>query len=87
MVHKETHYIKILFFFQELFVNLVGGILFITTGALTIQESEKHRYSNEKAATIALGSLCIVAGILFLIDFLFSVKNTRVTVVTTRRTI
>jgi len=70
--------------FLELFINLVGGILFITTGALTMQESQRHY---EKAAPMALGVLCIIAGILFLIDFLFSVKNTRVTVVTTRRTI
>ena len=70
--------------FQELFINFVGGVLFITTGALTIQETQRHR---DQAAQMALGSLCIVAGILFLIDFLFSVKNTRVTVVTTRRTI
>merc|ERR1712088_8949 len=70
--------------FLELFINFVGGVLFITTGALTIQETQRHR---DQAAQMALGSLCIIAGILFLIDFLFSVKNTRVTVVTTRRTI
>jgi len=71
--------------FLELFINFVGGVLFITSGALTIQSS-KGSYHKD-STRMALGCLCIVAGILFLIDFLFSVKNTRVTVVTTRRTV
>jgi len=71
--------------FLELFINFVGGVLFITSGALTIQQAERSRY--KESTRMALGCLCIVAGILFLIDFLFSVKNTRVTVVTTRRTV
>ena len=47
---------------------------------------QKSSYYKD-STRMALGCLCIVAGILFLIDFLFSVKNTRVTVVTTRRTV
>lgn len=70
--------------FQELFINFIGGVLFITTGALTVQETRRHR--GDQVAEMALGCLCIVAGILFLIDFLFSVKNTRVTVVRTTTT-
>jgi hypothetical protein len=33
---------------------------------------------------MALGSLCIVTGIVFLIDFLFAIKNTRFTYVQAR---
>lgn len=73
--------------FLELFINLAGGVLFIITGSLTIEES--RRYDNKKEVQMAIGCLCIVAGILFLIDFFFSVKSVRVSVVrtTTRTTI
>jgi len=71
--------------FLELFINFVGGVLFITSGALTVESAKSSYYKD--STRMALGCLCIVAGILFLIDFLFSVKNTRVTVVTTRRTV
>jgi hypothetical protein len=37
-----------------------------------------------KATGMALGSLCIITGIVFLIDFLFAIKNTRFTYVQAR---
>lgn len=66
----------------ELFINLVGGILFIAVGAITVQTYTAYRYKDSTG--IALGSLAIVTGILFLIDFAFAIKNTRFTVVQTR---
>jgi len=66
----------------ELFINLVGGILFIAVGAITIQRYNSYRYKDSTG--MALGSLAIVTGIIFLIDFAFAIKNTRFTVVQTR---
>ena len=76
----------IIFITKELFINFVGGVLFIIIGAEVIDNY--HGYRSGKEAQMALGCLCIIAGIIFLIDFLFAVKNTKFTVVrTTTRTI
>eukprot|EP00096_Caligus_rogercresseyi_P010529 TRINITY_DN3882_c0_g1_i1.p1 TRINITY_DN3882_c0_g1~~TRINITY_DN3882_c0_g1_i1.p1 ORF type:complete len:149 (+),score=27.96 TRINITY_DN3882_c0_g1_i1:148-594(+) len=68
----------------ELFINLIGAILFIVIGALVIQNYSGCRRQSQCNEGIALGSLCIVAGVFFLIDFLFAMRNTRVTVIHTR---
>eukprot|EP00093_Oithona_nana_P006239 06239.XXX_25198_26442_1 [CDS] Oithona nana genome sequencing. len=70
--------------FLELFINFVGGILFILTGTFTFVEARKG-YKND--AEMALGILCIIAGVIFLVDFIVSVRNSRVTVVRTTRTV
>ena len=54
--------------------------MFITTGSLTIQEYDNY---HGQTTQMVLGFFCIVTGIVFLIDFLFAVKNTRFTVTTT----
>jgi hypothetical protein len=41
-------------------------------------------FTDSKATGMALGSLCIAAGIVFLIDFIFAIKNTRFTYVQAR---
>merc|ERR1711893_60967 len=61
--------------FLELFINIIGAALFIATGALTIDFHSAYR-GGEKVTGIALGVLCIVAGALFLVDFLIAIKNT-----------
>lgn len=68
--------------FLELFINLIGGVLFITSGALTIQNNQYSRY--DRTSGMALGCLLVATGIVFLIDFLFAIKNTRITVIQTR---
>ena len=45
--------------FLELFINFIGGILFITTGALTIEEKRRH---HNQEAQMALGCLCVITG-------------------------
>merc|ERR1712038_1936085 len=70
--------------FLELFINLIGGILFIITGAFTIKDAQRY---NHQEAEMALGCLCVITGIIFLIDFIVSVRNSRVTVVRTTRTV
>eukprot|EP00088_Acartia_fossae_P039424 TRINITY_DN41042_c0_g1_i1.p1 TRINITY_DN41042_c0_g1~~TRINITY_DN41042_c0_g1_i1.p1 ORF type:complete len:158 (-),score=33.62 TRINITY_DN41042_c0_g1_i1:175-621(-) len=66
----------------ELFINLVGGILFIAVGAVTIQFYNNTR--SKDSTGMALGVLAIITGIVFLIDFIFAIKNTRFTFVQTR---
>ena len=73
-----------IFDLQELFINLIGGILFIITGAFTIKDAQRY---NHQEAEMALGCLCVITGIIFLIDFIVSVRNSRVTVVRTTRTV
>ena len=84
----------------ELFINLVGGILFIAVGALAISYYQHQRcklyyfyiltvfiiiISDDGRATgIAMGVLAIITGIVFLIDFIFAIKNTRFSVTQTR---
>ena len=83
----------------ELFINFIGGILFIAIGALAISYYQHHRckltfykqlsfilfISDDGRATgIAMGVLAIITGIVFLIDLFFAIKNTRFIVVQTR---
>ena len=83
----------------ELFINFIGGILFIAVGALAISYYQHYRcklqvglkalsyfiFSDDGRATgIAMGALSIITGIVFLIDLFFAVKNTRFSVVHTR---
>ena len=75
---------KLFLLLKELFINFVGGILFILTGTFTFVEARKG-YKND--AEMALGILCIIAGVIFLVDFIVSFRNSRVTVVRTTRTV
>merc|ERR1712018_683928 len=51
--------------FLELFINFVGGVLFIVIGALSIHEQRSHGSYHSKEAHMALACLCIVTGINF----------------------
>uniref|UniRef100_A0A0K2V9W8 MARVEL domain-containing protein n=1 Tax=Lepeophtheirus salmonis TaxID=72036 RepID=A0A0K2V9W8_LEPSM len=68
----------------ELFINLIGSILFIVIGAIVIQTYSGCRRRGQCNDGLALGSLCIVSGVLFLIDFLFAIRSTRITIIHTR---
>jgi len=67
----------------ELFINFVGGVLFIAIGSVAIQTYTGYRAQSDHAG-VAMGVLSIMTGIVFLIDFLFAIKNTKFTVVQTR---
>eukprot|EP00095_Tigriopus_kingsejongensis_P011345 maker-scaffold383_size189472-snap-gene-0.33 protein:Tk11345 transcript:maker-scaffold383_size189472-snap-gene-0.33-mRNA-1 annotation:"conserved hypothetical protein" len=70
----------------ELFINLIGATLFFTTGALSLVNNKNYG-GNRYTMGLIIGILSIAAGVVFLIDFLFAIKNTRVTVIQTTRTI
>ena len=61
----------------EFFINLVGAILFAICGVITLSN---HR---ELVVGMILGILSIIAAVIFLIDFIVAIKNTRF-VTTTR---
>ncbi|XP_023322659.1 uncharacterized protein LOC111697022 [Eurytemora carolleeae] len=63
----------------EIFINLVGGVLYVAVGAVTIQTYTYSGYSDHDSTGIALGALAIVTGCIFLVDFLFVVKDTKFT--------
>lgn len=69
--------------FLELFINFIGGLLFITCGALCIQTYENVSKNHYHAAGMALGCMAVATGIVFLIDFIFAIKKTRVTIIQT----
>ena len=52
----------------EFIINLVGGVLFIATGASLLQYSDIQ---------IAVGCLAIVLGVVFLIDFIYLCVKSR----------
>lgn len=66
---------------QELFINLVGAILFIASGVLCLSY---HNNRTNDTLGMVLGILAISTGVVFLIDFLLAIKNTRVTIIQTR---
>ena len=62
----------------EFIINLIGGILFISTGATVVE------YGNIQSV---VGGLAITVGIVFLADFVYLCVTTRFTVIHTTRTI
>jgi hypothetical protein len=52
----------------ELFINFIGGILFISVGSVAMSHQ-----------VIATGVLSIACGVVFLVDFVFAFKNTTFT--------
>ena len=57
---------------------MVGFALFLAVGIISVNK----RY-NENMLT-ALGAMCIITAAVFLIDFLWAMKNTKFTVIHTR---
>ena len=60
---------------QELMTDVVGFALFLAVGIISVNK----RY-NENMLT-ALGAMCIITAAVFLIDFLWAMKNTKFTVI------
>lgn len=63
---------------QELMTDVVGFALFLSVGIISVNK----RY-NDSMLT-ALGAMCIITAAVFLIDFLWAMKNTKFTVIQTR---
>ena len=54
-------------------IELVGSVLFIAVGAITIENYTTFRANDDTG--IALGVIAIITGIVFLIDFVFAIKK------------
>eukprot|EP00092_Neocalanus_flemingeri_P043879 GFUD01048499.1.p1 GENE.GFUD01048499.1~~GFUD01048499.1.p1 ORF type:complete len:177 (+),score=35.16 GFUD01048499.1:171-701(+) len=63
----------------EVLVNLVGAILLLSAGSLAIVFHNQRNYQDSQAG-LALGSLTIIAGVVFAIDFLLSVRHLKITI-------
>jgi len=66
----------------EVLVNLVGAILLLTAGSLAISyHSPRYdRNFRDSQEGLALGSLSIIAGLVFAIDFLFSLRHLNISI-------
>lgn len=62
----------------ELMTDVVGFALFLAVGIISV-----NKKYNENMLT-ALGAMCIITAAVFLIDFLWAMKNTKFTVIHTR---
>ena len=58
---------------------MVGFALFLAVGVISIN----NKGYNDSMKT-ALGAMCIITAAVFLIDFLWAMKNTKFTVIQTR---
>jgi len=68
----------------EVMTTLVGAVLMITAGALAVtyhsgHHSQRHFYKDSEAG-IALGVIAIIAGIVFVVDFILAVRKLKVSV-------
>ena len=59
--------------------DVVGFALFLAVGVISIN----NKGYNDNMQT-ALGAMCIITAAVFLIDFLWAMKNTKFTVIQTR---
>ena len=60
--HHETSIL------QELIFMLTGCVLFLATGALTVEQYQNHTAGAHKDTGLAYGSLAIINGILCFVD-------------------
>ena len=65
--------------FQELMTDVVGFALFLAVGIICINNN-----GYKESMRTALGAMCIITAAVFLIDFLWAMKNTKFTVIQTR---
>ena len=67
----------------ELVIDVIGFALFLAAGIISII-NHKDRYGHNHSMGLAIGILSIVTAIVFILDFIFAMKNTRITVIQTR---
>ena len=60
----------------ELMTTLIGAALMITAGSLALSFHSSD-LSSQKPAGLALGAIAIIAGIVFVVDFILSVRKLR----------
>ena len=67
---------------QEVLINLVGAILMLTAGALAISfhKPRNERNYSDSQEGLALGSMAIIAGVVFAIDFLLSLRHMKISI-------
>eukprot|EP00090_Calanus_glacialis_P040103 TRINITY_DN6989_c0_g1_i1.p1 TRINITY_DN6989_c0_g1~~TRINITY_DN6989_c0_g1_i1.p1 ORF type:complete len:177 (-),score=48.61 TRINITY_DN6989_c0_g1_i1:218-748(-) len=63
----------------EVLINLVGAILLLTAGSLAISYHSPRNYQDSQEG-LALGVIAIIAGIVFAIDFLLSLRHMKISI-------
>lgn len=67
----------------EVLVNLAGAVLLLTVGGLcTAHYSNRYRNDYDRTPGIALGALTIIAGVVFLVDLILSLRHLRINIST-----
>lgn len=76
-LHFQKFYTKCIF--QDIIMNFVGTVMFVAVGGVALHYwtgyQTEHKYvtlSSEKQVGIAVGSLCIVEGAIYLLDTVLS---------------
>lgn len=76
-LHVQMFYTKCIF--QDIIMNFVGTVMFVAVGGVALHYwtgyQTEHKYvtlSSEKQVGIAVGSLCIVEGAIYLLDTVLS---------------
>eukprot|EP00092_Neocalanus_flemingeri_P027607 GFUD01029956.1.p1 GENE.GFUD01029956.1~~GFUD01029956.1.p1 ORF type:complete len:179 (+),score=38.85 GFUD01029956.1:402-938(+) len=68
----------------EVLVNLVGAILLLTAGSLAIAfhspRYDQYNYYKDSQAGLAMGIIAIIAGVVFAIDFLLSLRHLKISI-------
>jgi len=66
----------------EVLINLVGAILMLTAGSLAISfhspRYDRNHYDSQEG--LALGIIAVIAGIVFAIDFLLSLRHMKISI-------
>ena len=64
--------------------TLVGAVLMITAGALAVNyhsgRYNQRNYYKDSPAGLALGVIAIIAGIVFVVDFILAVRKLKVSI-------
>merc|ERR1712079_678867 len=68
----------------EVMTTLVGAVLMITAGALAVSyHSDRYsqrNYYKDAEAGLALGVIAIIAGAVFIVDFILAVRKLKVSI-------
>jgi len=67
----------------EVLINLAGAVLLITVGGLaTAHYTNRYRYDEDRSPGIALGVIAIIAGVVFLVDLILSLRHLKINIST-----
>ena len=67
-------FVTFAFTLQEMMFQFLGFVLFVTSGSFVV-DKDKSFYGSDRNMGVALGSLTIITGIFFLVDFILLAKD------------